>query len=247
VLPWLLTGGPAFGQQWPDERSEGPFHFHADFALEPLASTLRATAELGEAIPDLLELPRGQEMISVYLFHDRATYRDYLAQHFPEVPLRRALYIKPRGPGMVFAHAGAGLEEDLRHEATHAILHTILPEVPLWLDEGLAEYFESTTSDGPREQSRRAWVLRDLDAGEAPRLEELEAKADMGQMRAIDYRQARAWVHFLLHGPAPVRQVFRDYVTDLRTATTAPTLTQRLARRCPDFEVAFRQHLRSSR
>ena len=31
---------------------------------------------------------------------------------------------------------------DLRHECTHALLHAVLPAVPLWLDEGLAKYFE---------------------------------------------------------------------------------------------------------
>ena len=35
------------------------------------------------------------------------------------------------------------LAVDLRHETTHAVLHGLLPMVPLWLDEGLAEYFEA--------------------------------------------------------------------------------------------------------
>ena len=32
--------------------------------------------------------------------------------------------------------------DDLRHEMTHAYLHAVVPNVPLWLDEGLAKYFE---------------------------------------------------------------------------------------------------------
>ncbi|GIT30210.1 MAG: hypothetical protein Ct9H300mP1_22560 [Planctomycetaceae bacterium] len=35
-----------------------------------------------------------------------------------------------------------GFPEDLRHEFTHGVLHSSLKRVPLWLDEGLAEYFE---------------------------------------------------------------------------------------------------------
>jgi hypothetical protein len=43
---------------------------------------------------------------------------------------------------MVFAYRGEDFETDLRHECTHALLNAALPVVPLWLDEGLAEYFE---------------------------------------------------------------------------------------------------------
>ncbi len=247
LLLWFLTSSPAFSQRWPHERTVGPFRFHADFALEGAMDTLRETARLSEVIPDLLKLPRGRETVWVYLFQDQATYRRYLEQYFPEVPLRRALYIKGRGPGMVFAHAGDGFEVDLRHESTHAILHTLLPEVPLWLDEGLAEYFERTASDLPAEERALESVLRDIRAAHVPRLEELELKTDMRQMQAADYRHAWAWTHFLIHGPAPVRQVFRDYLRELQVQGAMPSLAQRLARAYPDYENAFPTYLQSLR
>ena len=34
------------------------------------------------------------------------------------------------------------MAEDLRHEVAHGYLHAVVPNLPLWLDEGLAEYFE---------------------------------------------------------------------------------------------------------
>ena len=37
---------------------------------------------------------------------------------------------------------GDHLRTDLRHELTHALLHGVLKDVPLWLDEGLAGFFE---------------------------------------------------------------------------------------------------------
>lgn len=247
LLLWSLTSSLAFSQRWPHERTVGPFRFHADFALDGAMDTLRETARLSDAIPDLLELPRGQETIEVYLFHDQTTYRRYLEQYFPELPLRRALYIKPRGPGMVFAQAGDGFEVDLRHESTHAILHTLLPEVPLWLDEGLAEYFEPTASARPVDERTLESVLRDLRAARAPRLEELEQKTDMRQMQAADYRHAWAWAHFLIHGPAPVRQVFREYLRELPGQGAMPSLAQRLAREYPDYEYALATHLQTLR
>ena len=50
--------------------------------------------------------------------------------------------MKGRGPGKVFAYKSKALPVDVRHEGTHGLLHAALPMVPLWLDEGLAEYFE---------------------------------------------------------------------------------------------------------
>ena len=86
----------------------------------------------------------------------KATYQAYMKQYFPKVPYRRALFIKARGPGMVFACQGTDFEIDVRHESTHALLHAWLPSVPLWLDEGLAEYFEVAARRAGR-RAIRTW------------------------------------------------------------------------------------------
>ena len=44
---------------------------------------------------------------------------------------------------VVYTYSSPRLEEDLRHEATHALLRGSFGDLPLWLDEGLAEYFET--------------------------------------------------------------------------------------------------------
>ena len=89
-----------------------------------------------------LGAPPPRETVHFFLFQAKGTYQSYMKQYFPRVPYRRALFIKARGPGMVFAYQGNDFEIDVRHECTHALLHTWLPHVPLWLDEGMAEYFE---------------------------------------------------------------------------------------------------------
>ena len=42
----------------------------------------------------------------------------------------------------MYAYWGDRVAEDLRHEVAHGYLHAVVPNLPLWLDEGLAEYFE---------------------------------------------------------------------------------------------------------
>ena len=76
---------------------------------------------------------------------------------------------------------GDRLEEDLRHEATHALLHVAVGDLPLWLDEGLAEYFEvhrrpsrpatPSTSPGCPRTSATGWTP------DLARLETLETSA----------------------------------------------------------------------
>ena len=99
--------------------------------------------QLERDLCQVLRIHPEQEPIHLFLFSREAVYRQYVGQYFPQVPYRRALYIKERGPGMIFAYSSKELDVDLRHESAHAVLHAALAVVPLWLDEGLAEDFPS--------------------------------------------------------------------------------------------------------
>ncbi|MBI2478141.1 MAG: hypothetical protein HYV60_05695, partial [Planctomycetia bacterium] len=132
---------------WPDEKSAGGFHCHADFELDRFEPLWAQMAVLQQDITRELRVPSASEPIHLFLFERKGTYEEYVNLHFPGVPYRRALFIKERGPGMVFAFLNNEFETDVRHESTHALLHAALPVVPLWLDEGLAEYFEVPASE----------------------------------------------------------------------------------------------------
>ena len=86
--------------------------------------------------------------MQVYLFEDRDAYERFMQSRYPNLPRRRAFFVaQPRGVGggddlLVYTFWGERIRQDLRHELTHALLHSVLKDVPLWLDEGLAEYFE---------------------------------------------------------------------------------------------------------
>ncbi|MGA2618298.1 MAG: hypothetical protein ABSF26_11855 [Thermoguttaceae bacterium] len=140
----LLAGGMAGGARagWTDSQTVGPLVCRADFPLAGLDPLLASLAGIEAELARLLGIPPAKRPIEVYLFHDRASYADYLSRYLPGVPYRRALYVKGRGPGRVFAYWSPSVEVDLRHECTHAMLHAALRLVPLWLDEGLAQYFE---------------------------------------------------------------------------------------------------------
>src|SRR5207244_5086283 len=95
-----------------------------------------------------LQLPSSNTLIQVYLFQDREKYEHFMHIRYPDLPKRRAFFVaQPRSVGggedlLVYTFWGERIREDLRHELTHALLHSVLRDVPLWLDEGLAEYFD---------------------------------------------------------------------------------------------------------
>lgn len=237
----LVTHTPA-AERWPDERSVGPFSCHADFALDGSSALLDEMMQLQRDVGQLLRVHPEQERIHVFLFSREGVYRQYVNRYFPHVPYRRALYIKERGPGMIFAYASDQLDVDLRHECTHAILHAALAIVPLWLDEGLAEYFEVPAADRAYRNPHLPKMKWRLFFGRVMPLERLEAIERIDDMGANEYRQAWAWVHFMLHGPPAAQEELLQYLSDIQARRPPGDLSRRLRQRIPDLEKAFSAH-----
>ena len=230
--------------RWPDERQAGPFSCHADFDLASQESLLAELANLQQDLAKMLGATQPRETVHLFLFQTRATYQAYLQQHFPSVPDRRALFIKARGLGMVFAWRGDDFEVDVRHECTHALLHTWLKGVPLWLDEGLAEYFEVPHDQRAGRHPHLAAVRALVRSGELPRLEALEELDEISEMGRDEYRDAWAWVHFALHGPPAARDEFERHLADLAAGTDPGPLSTRFRRRVPDLNRRVAEHFR---
>jgi hypothetical protein len=244
----LITTPLAAQSRWPDERHAGQFLCHADFSLAPLAAPGGLLDELSQLQQDVESKLGGAlppEPVHLFLFQTKETYQSYMKQYFPRVPYRRALFIKARGPGMVFAYQGSDFEIDVRHECTHALLHIWLPQVPLWLDEGLAEYFEVSRDRRVLHNSHHALVQAVIRSGQLPRLEELELIENLDAMGRDEYRDAWAWIHFLLHGPREAREELARYLQDLHSGSDPGRLSERLRRRLPELNRRIIEHFAS--
>lgn len=229
---------------WPEERVAGSFYCHADFALDRYSGLLDGMARMQHDLTSRLGIRPSSEKIHLFLFHDEAAYRAYVRRYFPQVPYRRALFIKDRGPGMVFAFRNPELEVDLRHESTHALLHAALPVVPLWLDEGLAEYFEVVASDRAYRNPHLSKIKWSIRFGRITRMEQLERIGALENMGQSEYRQAWAWVHFMLHGPVEGREELLQFLADLQAHAPPGVLSQKLRSRMPDLEQRFSEHFK---
>ncbi|NIL97067.1 MAG: hypothetical protein GTO53_05920 [Planctomycetales bacterium] len=235
---------PANAQPWIDIRAFGPFVCRADFLLSGHERIFADLARIQEDLVHHLQIPPAQERIEIYLFRSRAQYDQYLNRWFPNVPYRRALYVKNKGPGMVLAYFSDSLDTDMRHECTHALLHASLPMVPLWLDEGLAEYFENPPDERATGSPHRKGLRWSLRLGQLPSLERLEAKRQLSEMGRVEYRAAWAWTHFLLHGPPAAQQELVRYLADVRQRTPPGQFSDRLQQRLPDPSGQLVRHIK---
>jgi hypothetical protein len=245
-LVWLAhaaSGEPA--RAWRDRRVAAPFVFHSDFPLDRHQSLLGQMTQLQDDVILALGRAPAREPIDVYLFASHQTYRLYIKRYFPGAPERRAMFIKSQSPGNVFAYYNSQLPVDLRHECTHALLHASLPFVPLWLDEGLAEYFEVPPEDRPFNHPHFESIRRHVRWRKPASIAKLERLHDLQQMGQHEYRDAWAWIHFMLHGPSEARGELIRFLDDLERHVPPGRLSERLARRLPDVNKQFIHHFRT--
>ena len=231
--------------QWPNRMQIARFQVHADFPLQPLRPLFEELAALQLEIQRRLHIGPSVESIDVYLFARRDNYAQYMRYYFPGVGVREAMFVKSNSPGNVFAYAGPNLAVDLRHECTHAILHSTLPMVPLWLDEGLAEYYEVAATQRAFDNPHAASVRRNATIRMTPSIERLESLRELSQMGPKEYRDAWAWVHFMLHGAEPAQLALLQYFDDVELHRPPGVLSERLQRQLGNPEKAMASHFRS--
>jgi hypothetical protein len=63
------------------------------------------------------------------------------------------------------------------------------------------------------------------------------------QMRPGEYREAWAWVYWMLQGNPEARQVLLEYLQQLRTDPNPGPMQPRLAAVVPSLERAFREQM----
>jgi len=247
----LLTGCRAVSQpmvRLPSRHSveSDRFTIFSDVYLDRDHWLIRDLVRLERQVVESLELPEPKREVIVHVFSNRREYLDFLEATYPQLPSRRAYFFATPERLTVYTFWGDRIQEDLRHEFTHGLLHSCLGDVPLWIDEGLAEYFEVV---GPLPGGINVEYADRLSAasvhGWRPDLERLEAIDEVAGMQRVDYEQAWAWIHFMLHGPAGTRRELLDYLDDLRTNPDPERLSTRLARRHGDIEGQLGVYIRS--
>jgi hypothetical protein len=246
---WPLIAGCAFWGNLPTLPDSSrvvrdQLVIHSDFALPRRHRLLEELAAMRGDVGIILDLPASDEPIQVFLFEDPRDYRSYIDEHYPEFPDRRAFFVESDTQLTVYAHWGDRVGEDLRHEVAHGYLHAVTPSVPLWLDEGIAEFFEPPRGNQGLNVPHVNLLSKRYQQGTwQPDIRRLEAFDDVSSMTQVEYAEAWLWVHFLLQTTRDRRVLLQNYLTELRRSATGPPFSQILYHAQPQAEIALVGHL----
>ena len=227
----------------------GQLVIHADFPLPEQHRLVRDLETLRTDVSQELGLPISDEPVHLYLFENTARYDAFAARHFPNFPVRRAFFVETDTTLSVFAPWQDRIAEDLRHETTHGYVHAVVPTIPLWLDEGISEYFELPRGEEGTHADHIAHLSgRLLEGTWRIDLARLESLRSAGELSQDHYAESWCWVHWLLHSTPARRKILQDYLADLRRDGQTAPLSARLvqAEGSPAArDASVRKHLES--
>ncbi|HTQ38263.1 MAG TPA: DUF1570 domain-containing protein [Pirellulales bacterium] len=197
---------------------------HSNFELPSQHRLLQELNAERTDVSSKLNLPISDEKIHVYLFKEPEQFYEFIRQKYPNFPDRRAFFIETDTKLSVYAYWGDRVAEDLRHEVCHGYLHSMVQSLPLWLDEGLAKYFEVPRGTNGLNSTLLAELNKQAKQGRwRPDIRRLESLRSPAEMTECDYAEAWAWVHWLLETDPTHKALLQEYLADLRrTGTPTP-------------------------
>lgn len=252
---------PSFSKFLPYSVALGRVVCESNFPLEETAELQAEIVRLQRDLVGYLGVPESKEKISLCLFRDKTSYVAFICEYFPGAPTDRpALYVKePNKPGALMVRRDERMVLNVRHEMVHAYLNAALRNVPIWIDEGLAKYFETP----PGERGFRNPFLEKVESdatsffASPPSLTRLEKLTRVDQMRSREYRESWAWTHFLIHYSSETQRVLALYLRSLRPEAQAGISSQEafrlqknapmkrlLERYVPDYKAKYVEHFR---
>ena len=237
-----LVTGPA--RSFEHRISRDQIILHSDSSLEAESRLIKELTDQQSWLTGKLRLSATDVPIHVYLFEDEAAYTEHVGTRFPGFAKRRAIFVNNGEQLAVYAYRGEHVADDLRHEVSHGYLHAAIPNLPFWLDEGLAEYFEvGQAKDGFNQHHVR--LLRQLRITDdwQPDLQLLEQLRVPEDMTQAQYAEAWAWVHFLLESEHDLAKVLIDYLAELRQGGAGAMLSTQVNKRLARPELALQEHL----
>lgn len=252
---------PSFSRFLPYSVALGKVVCESNFPLDETTGLEAEIVRLQRDLVGYLGVPESTEKISLCLFRDRTSYVVFINENFPGAPTDRpALYVKePNRPGVLMVRRDEKMILNVRHEMVHAYLNAALRNVPIWIDEGLAKYFETP----PGERGFRNPFLEKVENDASslfaspPSLARLEKLTRVEQMQSREYRESWAWTHFLIHYSPDTQRVLALYLRSLRPEAQEGISSQEAARlqrnaplkrlleRCvPEYKAKYVEHFR---
>src|SRR5947207_3938805 len=122
-----------------------------------------------------------QQKFEVYIFAKRADYLKFTDNRFPNTG---GIFMSERNTlaAMLEGQGRDALRRTLQHEAFHQFAYSAIgPNLPVWLNEGLAQIFEEGIYDG-----------RDFRIGQIPPRRVRQLQSDIEQRQLFEFRSFMA-------------------------------------------------------
>ncbi len=227
-----------------DEFTQDQLVVRCDFKLPRRHRLLAELAGRRDDISQRLLLPTSDEPINVYIFENEPRFRKFMRKNHPQFPHRRAFFVKDDTNLNVYAYWGNQVAEDLRHEVTHSYLHAVVPCLPLWMDEGLAEFFEMPRGQDGFNRRHVYHLIDELKAERwTPNLERLERLNNPLEMTQLEYAESWLWIHFLLESSMDHASLLQNQLARLRMNGQAESLSTIINKKIPAANELLVAHL----
>ncbi len=206
--------------------------------------------------------PRAAAKNPLVVFRRETDYLEFLARHgIDGTGSGGMFFIKSGASALVTFLEGQSLERmfhTLRHEGFHQFAFArIGPDLPIWANEGLAEYFAETVvakrglSAGQVPAGRLAVVKRAIaDNAHIPLAELLTMSGEewnqnvRDRIGSLQYDQSWSVVHFLVHGDKKYQRAFEAYLKMIATGLEPAEVARRIFGASTDaFEQAWKTYV----
>ena len=161
--------------------------------------------------------------VNILIFKNSAEYRDYLVRKNRGMSVASyGLYIPSEHQIVVYVQKNRSLTfKTIKHEVSHAVVDTIVPYAPAWLNEGLAEQMEMLERDESglyfERHHENQWVV--------------DQAREQGRLAAIDQLlklPTNKWRHSDLSGRGSLRAQSGQFVYFLMSKPTRRNFVVRL-------------------
>ena len=208
---FLVVAAPAqSAAEWRTLRTE---HFHligdiADRQLREVALRFEQFRDVVTGLNRAATKEGAGSHVPIIVFRDRRSFEPFMPRAYGHIVEAAGMFVE--GPDSVYIavrlDGGAASYRAAFHEYTHLLLRHAFPDAPLWLDEGLAEYYSTMRVTG----DRRALIglplpthITLLRESSMPLMEMFAATHQSavytGTDRVLLYAQAWAMVHHAYH------------------------------------------------
>jgi len=216
------------GANWPIRFTQDQFSVYSTVSMLTLEPHLDALRTLPSELSEALKIKVSVRPIHIVVLNDRELLDQYARKVLPNAPSRQALYIRHRGPGLVLTYFHKNWIQDVRHECTHALLDASGLSLPVWQDEGLAEYFETTGGHPIRHPSHWKSVQQQIRFGQIVDLQTMETTEMREGLDGKGYRDAWSVIAFLLNSSPETRAKYQQYLQEQQTKQAAGLVSHRI-------------------